>query len=60
MSNTSTNGPVVSYNFEFLDREKYQMVKKKMEVRKSEKLATALAKFDRNTQVQQTSLICVF
>jgi len=52
MSNTSTNGPVVSYNFEFLDREKYQMVKKKMEVRKSEKLATALAKFDRNTQVE--------
>merc|ERR1712192_383795 len=44
--------PVVNYNFTFLDRERYSNSKKKLEVRKSEKLATALARFDPSTAVE--------
>ena len=51
-----SSAPVVNYNFDFLDREKFSLSKKKMEVRKSEKLASALAKFDSQTSVE---VICV-
>ena len=44
--------PVVNYNFTFLDRERYSQSKKKLEVRKSEKLAAALARFDPSTAVE--------
>ena len=44
--------PVVNYNFSFLDRERYSQSKKKLEVRKSEKLAAALARFDPSTAVE--------
>ena len=44
--------PVVNYNFTFLDRERYSNSKKKLEVRKSEKLAAALARFDPSTAVE--------
>ena len=44
--------PVVNYNFAFLDRERYSQSKKKLEVRKSEKLAAALARFDPSTAVE--------
>ena len=37
----STAPALVSYNFQFLDREKYSQSKKKLEVRRSEKLAAA-------------------
>ena len=40
----STAPALVSYNFQFLDREKYSQSKKKLEVRRSEKLAAALAR----------------
>ena len=52
----SSSGPLVNFNFEFLDREKYSQSKKRMEVRKSEKLASALSKFSSNVQVE---VICV-
>ena len=48
----NTSGPLVNFNFEFLDREKYSQSKKRMEVRKSEKLASALGKFDSHVQVE--------
>ena len=38
------SGPSVIFNFNFLDRDKYSQSKKKMEIRKSEKLAAALAR----------------
>ena len=44
--------PVVNYNFTFLDRERFSQSKKKLEVRKSEKLATALARFDPSTAIE--------
>ena len=52
----NSSGPLVNFNFEFLDREKYSQSKKRMEVRKSEKLASALSRFDSNVQVE---VICV-
>ena len=48
----NSGGPLVNFNFEFLDREKYSQSKKRMEVRKSEKLASALSRFDNHTQVE--------
>eukprot|EP00092_Neocalanus_flemingeri_P000288 GFUD01000308.1.p1 GENE.GFUD01000308.1~~GFUD01000308.1.p1 ORF type:complete len:1589 (+),score=464.17 GFUD01000308.1:43-4809(+) len=48
----NSSGPLVNFNFEFLDREKYSQSKKRMEVRKSEKLASALGRFDSQTQVE--------
>ena len=53
---SASSGPVVNYNFEFLDREKYSQSQKKMVVRKSEKLATALEKFDSHTHVEVISV----
>ena len=52
----SSSAPVVNYNFDFLDREKFSLSKKKLEVRKSEKLASALAVLDSQTCVE---VICV-
>ena len=54
--NPTSSGPIINYNFDFLDREKYSMSKKKLDVRKSEKLATALEKFDSQVHVE---VICV-
>jgi len=48
----NSSGPLVNFNFEFLDREKYSQSKKRMEVRKSEKLASALSRFDNHVQVE--------
>ena len=48
----TVGNPVVNYNFSFLDRERYSQSKKKLEVRKSEKLAAALARFDPSTAVE--------
>ena len=50
--NTTSSGPVVNYNFDFLDREKYSQSKEKMKVRKSEKLAQALERFEAGTAVE--------
>ena len=52
----SSSAPVVNYNFDFLDRERFSLSKKKLEVRKSEKLASALAVLDSQTCVE---VICV-
>ena len=52
----SSSAPVVNYNFDFLDKEKFSRSKKKLEVRKSEKLASALAVLDSQTCVE---VICV-
>ena len=52
----STAAPIVNYNFEFVDREKYPLSKKKLEVRKSEKLATAVERFTAGTHVEVISL----
>ena len=54
--NTTSSGPIVNYNFDFLDREKYSQSKKKMEVRKSEKLAQALDRFGAGTNVEVVSV----
>merc|ERR1711864_62861 len=48
----SYGGPTVNFDFSLLDREKYSQSKKRMEVRKSEKLASALARFDNQTEVE--------
>ncbi len=45
-------GPRVDYNFDHLDRERYSHSKKKLEVRKSEKLAAALSVFDSGCDVE--------
>ncbi len=45
-------GPRVDYNFDHLDRERYSHSKKKLEVRKSEKLAAALSVFDSSCDVE--------
>jgi len=50
------SGPMVVFNFNFLDRDKYSQSKKKMEVRKSEKLAAALARFDCSCEVMVIAL----
>ncbi len=47
-------GPRVDYNFDHLDRERYSHSKKKLEVRKSEKLAAALSVFDSGCDVEVT------
>ena len=51
-SYNTSSGPVVNYNFDFLDREKYSQSKEKMKVRKSEKLAQALERFEAGTAVE--------
>ena len=50
-SRTST-GPRVDFNFDYLDRERYSHSKKKLEVRKSERLAAALSVFDSTCDVE--------
>jgi hypothetical protein len=42
----------VDFNFDYLDRERYSHSKKKLEVRKSEKLAAALSVFDSSCEVE--------
>ena len=54
--NTTSSGPIVNYNFDFLDREKYSQSKEKMKVRKSEKLAQALERFEAGTAVEVISV----
>ena len=48
----ANTGPRVDFNFDYLDREKYSHSKKKLEVRKSEKLAAALSVFDSTCEVE--------
>jgi len=40
-----TGAPVVNYNWQFMDKDKYSQTKKRQEVRRSEKLASALSVF---------------
>ena len=54
--NSASSGPIVNYNFDFLDREKYSQSKEKMKVRKSEKLAQALERFEAGTAVEVISV----
>lgn len=51
-----TSAGNIGYNFDFLDRERFNQSKKKMEVRKSERLAAALARFDPSTPVEVVAL----
>jgi hypothetical protein len=51
-SRASNAGPRVDFNFDYLDRERYSHSKKKLEVRKSEKLAAALSVFDSSCEVE--------
>jgi len=46
-----TSGPSVVYNFNFIDRDRYSQSKKRLEIRKSEKLAGALSRFDSSCEV---------
>ena len=56
ISVNTSSAPVINYNFDFIDREKYSLSQKKLVVRKSERLATALEKFTGGTHVEVISL----
>ena len=45
-------GQTVNYSWQFIDRDRFSQSKKRQEVRRSEKLAAALAVFSPSQQVQ--------
>merc|ERR1712048_641645 len=52
----TSGGTRVNFDDSLLDREKFSKSKKRLEMRKSEKLASALERFDKQTHVE---VVCV-